>query len=53
MVLASAYDKNCILSPLVLKTDGTLVQTLRLIILDFLTGDSCSVDRRLYRDAIK
>ena len=35
MVLAPAYDKKCPLHALVLKTDVTLVQTLRLIILDF------------------
>ena len=35
MVLASAYDQKCSLRTLVLKTDVILVQTLRLIILDF------------------
>ena len=34
MVLASAYDQKCSVRTLVLKTDVTLVQTLRLIILD-------------------
>ena len=35
MILAPAYDQKCPLRPLVLKTDVTLVQTLRLSILDF------------------
>ena len=36
MILAPAYDQKCPLCPLVSKTDVTLVQMLRLTILDFL-----------------
>ena len=53
MVLASAYDQKCPLRTLVLNTDVTLVQTLRLIILDFCTWKSFSGDRRFYLDAIR
>ena len=35
MILALAYDQNCPLRPLLFKTYVTLVQMLRLIILDF------------------
>ena len=35
LVLTFAYDQICPLRPLVLKNDFTLVQMLRLIILDF------------------
>ena len=37
MVLTSAYDQKCHLRSLVLKTNATIVQKLRLIILDLLT----------------
>ena len=52
MILAPAHDHKCPLRSLVLKTDVTLVQTLRLIILDVFTGKSFSSDRRMYLDAI-
>ena len=42
------YTKKS-LRPLVLKTDVTLVKTLRLIILDFFTGNSFSSDRRMFK----
>ena len=38
MILAPAYDKKSHLRPLDLKIDVTLVQTLQLIIRDFLPG---------------
>ena len=47
------YDQKCPSHTLVLKTDVTLVQMLRLIILEFFTWKSFSVDRRLYLDVIK
>ena len=52
MVLASAYDQKCSLHQLVLKTDVTLVQMLRLIILNCFSWKSFSGDRHLYLDEI-
>ena len=52
MDLVFVNDQNCPLRPLVLKTDVTLVQTLRLIILDFFTWKPLSGDRHLYLDAV-
>ena len=52
MFLASEHDQKCPLHTLVFKTDVTLVQTLRLIILDCFTWKSFKKDRRLYIDAI-
>ena len=51
MVLASACYQKCPLRPLVFKTDATLVQTLRLIFLDFSTSNPFSDDRCVYLDA--
>ena len=53
MVLAFEYDQKCTLRQLVLKPDVTLVQTLRLFMLDMFTLKSFSGDRHMYLDAIK
>ena len=53
MVLALAYDPKCLLHTIVLKTDDTVVQMLKLISLEIFTWQFISSDRGLYPGSIK